>query len=511
MTQTSRAVTGWVLAAAIGLATVVVVGAQERPEGASQPAPVEQPPAAEPIFVGPVIDAGPVLRVGQDYTLRATDTIRDAAVIAGTATIEGRVEGDLVIILGSVTLANTAVIEGSLIVGGGGASVATGALVYGDVVVVGGAFEAPAGFMPGGQHIVIGPAAIGRRFEAVVPWITRGLLWGRPIVPDLRWVWTIVGIVFLVYLAISLIFDQPVRACADKLAERPLSALLAGLLTLLLAGPVFMILAVTLVGLAVVPFVLCALVIAGLVGRIGVARWIGMRILRLEHDGRLQSIALFLIGFAVITLAYLVPVLGLVMWLMVGVFGLGAATMAVGEAYGRENPRRVRAVRTPPPPTPEVDAPAGAATVTDADAPAVGPLRSATAPAASDLASFPRAAFLDRVGAFVLDIALTLFVMAMLDEGPDERFFLLFLVYRIAFWAWKGATVGGIICQLRVVRGDGAPLGFPDALVRGLASIFSVVVLGLGCLWVLKDQERQAWHDKIAGTYVVKVPRNWPL
>jgi uncharacterized RDD family membrane protein YckC len=36
-------------------------------------------------------------------------------------------------------------------------------------------------------------------------------------------------------------------------------------------------------------------------------------------------------------------------------------------------------------------------------------------------------------------------------------------------------------------------------------------VLGLGCLWILKDPERQAWHDKIAGTYVVKVPRNWPL
>ena len=35
--------------------------------------------------------------------------------------------------------------------------------------------------------------------------------------------------------------------------------------------------------------------------------------------------------------------------------------------------------------------------------------------------------------------------------------------------------------------------------------------LGLGCLWIIKDADRQAWHDKIAGTYVVKVPRNWPL
>jgi len=81
----------------------------------------------------------------------------------------------------------------------------------------------------------------------------------------------------------------------------------------------------------------------------------------------------------------------------------------------------------------------------------------------------------------------------------------------IGFWTWKGTTVGGIICQLRVVRTDGTPLRFVDALVRGLSSIFSLAVVGIGCLWILRDPERQAWHDKIAGTYVVKVPRNWPI
>ena len=91
------------------------------------------------------------------------------------------------------------------------------------------------------------------------------------------------------------------------------------------------------------------------------------------------------------------------------------------------------------------------------------------------------------------------------------QIFLLFLIYAIGFWAWKGATVGGIICQFRVVRVDGKPLTFSDALIRGLSSIFSFAALGLGCLWVLWDAERQAWHDKIAATYVVQVPKNWPL
>ena len=124
----------------------------------------------------------------------------------------------------------------------------------------------------------------------------------------------------------------------------------------------------------------------------------------------------------------------------------------------------------------------------------------------------PKALFRDRLAAFILDIILMIIVVNIFDSNdPFETFFLGLLVYHIGFWTWKQTTVGGIICQLRVTRVDGSPLSFADALVRGLASIFSLAVLGIGALWILKDPDNQAWHDKIAGTYVVKVPRNWPL
>jgi uncharacterized RDD family membrane protein YckC len=126
----------------------------------------------------------------------------------------------------------------------------------------------------------------------------------------------------------------------------------------------------------------------------------------------------------------------------------------------------------------------------------------------------PRATFLTRLGAFVLDVLLVAMTTRLLDLDFDRglgRLFLFLLVYHIAFWTWQGTTVGGIICQLRVIRTDGSPVRFVDALVRGLSSIFSFAVLGLGCLWILRDPERQAWHDRIAGTYVVEVPKGWPL
>src|SRR5207249_4383995 len=98
-----------------------------------------------------------VVRIGQDYTLKAGDVIGQAVVVYGAATIEGRVDRDVVVVFGKAQLASTAIIDGSLIVVGGSAGVTSGATIRQDLVVVGGAFDAPTEFMAGGQEVVIGP------------------------------------------------------------------------------------------------------------------------------------------------------------------------------------------------------------------------------------------------------------------------------------------------------------------------------------------------------------------
>jgi uncharacterized RDD family membrane protein YckC len=132
-------------------------------------------------------------------------------------------------------------------------------------------------------------------------------------------------------------------------------------------------------------------------------------------------------------------------------------------------------------------------------------------PPAGDLGLYPRATFLDRVAAFALDCVLVAIAGQILELRADGWFPLLLLLYHIAFWAWRGTTIGGIVVGLRVIRTQGTELRFIDALVRGLGSVFSIVALGIGCFWMLQDAERQMWHDKIAGTLVVKVPRHMVL
>ena len=67
------------------------------------------------------------------------------------------------------------------------------------------------------------------------------------------------------------------------------------------------------------------------------------------------------------------------------------------------------------------------------------------------------------------------------------------------------------VCNLKVVRLDGRPMDVGVALVRALGSIFSFLALGIGFFWAGWSSERQSWHDKIAGTTIVKVPKGIPL
>ena len=460
------------------------------------------------------------VRIGQDYVLRSGEYARDVVVAWGAARIDGNVSGDVHVVFGTLELGPSAIISGSLVVIGGTARFEQGATVRQNLLVVGGGIDSPPDFTPGRDHLVIGSTAILERAKAFVPWLTHGLLMGRPIVPQIPWVWIVVAVVFVTSLLLDLIFFPAVALCARALAARPLSTFLVGLLVLLLTGPVAIILAASVIGIAVVPFLLCAVAIAWTIGKIGVSVWIGASVTGDgAPDSRLRSAIAFAIGFAVICFLYMIPVLGFVVWGLVGVVGLGAATLAFLSAYRTENPLPVKpppapiydsgssgGTAPPPGPPPETGVPSYA---TFTAMPAAGPAAGA---GASGLVLFPHASFLDRACGFALDVALVLITNNALElthhEGP---LVMLLLAYHIVFWTWKGTTIGGIICQLRVTRIDGEPLRFIDSLVRGLSGMFSIAVLGLGCFWILRDPERQAWHDKIAGTYVVKVPRHYPV
>ena len=123
-----------------------------------------------------------------------------------------------------------------------------------------------------------------------------------------------------------------------------------------------------------------------------------------------------------------------------------------------------------------------------------------------DVATLPRAGFWIRMLALLIDLILVGVALSWVHHG-GSGFLLLLATYGAIMWKFKGTTVGGIVCDLKVVRIGGGPLDWGTAIVRALGCFLSLVIAGLGFIWIAVDREHQAWHDKIAGTVVVRVPK----
>jgi uncharacterized RDD family membrane protein YckC len=66
------------------------------------------------------------------------------------------------------------------------------------------------------------------------------------------------------------------------------------------------------------------------------------------------------------------------------------------------------------------------------------------------------------------------------------------------------ATLGKMLLDLKVVGSDLGPVSYGTAALREIVGkILSALVCSLGYIWAGFDARKQAWHDKIANTYVI--------
>jgi len=442
---------------------------------------------------------------------------KDVVVVFGNVTVDGVIEGDTVAVMGEIKVEPTGHICGDAVAIGDGVHVAKGGRIDGHI-----------------QDINIG--AFGIHVGWLRAWLVQCAFKFRPLAPQVGWVWAVAGVFFLLYVFTAAVFPNPVRVCVQELTERPTTTFLVGLLSKILIPLALFLLLATGIGVFVIPFVIAALVLGLIVGKAALLETLGLRIGQQFGLQALQKpLAALLLGAIIIALFYMVPVLGLLTFGVVSILGLGAVVRATFAGMRRESP--------PKPPKPAMAVPQPAMAMAGgsefssspvitgepadplASEPATPRSEPFTPPSASfaaphvmpEVIAFPRAGLWPRVAAGFLDGLLVMIVALFLgnlvsahDKGPS-LFFLMMLAYYSAMWTWKGTTVGGVVLGLKVAREDGQPLSFLVALVRSLAAAFSMVVAFLGFIWIAWDPEKQGWHDKIAGTVVLKVPRGRPL
>ena len=496
-----------------------------------------------------------VVLFGQNYTLKSNEVADAVVLFGGNADIQGDVSAAVVVFGGNLKLSGT--VEDAVVVFGGNVNLETNATVAGDVVNFGGDVRLAPGSKVAGDLVTLGGKAdisptatvsgdvqqsgfgnLGGHLPTwLTDWVTQCVFKLRPLSCSVPWVWWVAGAFFLLYLLTALALRRPVNACLKHLEETPVTSFLVGLLGKLLFPLILGLFAITGIGLLGVPFLLAALVIAVVIGKVALFECFGRQLGRwFKYEPLQRPLLAFFVGWLLITLLYLVPVLGLVTMVLTAMWGFGAALQAAFASSRREKPPQnptLLPVAPWPPTAPMMPQPlvAGApgeaagssfvgsvpplATPDPRPVPPPFPPPFAPAPAlaAPEALLFPRAGLLPRVASAFLDTVLVAIVggiSGLMNLGPLS-FMMITVAYYTAMWTWKGTTVGGIVCGLKVVRLDGQPVTWVVMLVRSLAAWFGVAVMFLGFLWIAWDPERQGWHDRIAGTVVVKLPRGTPL
>lgn len=96
---------------------------------------------------------------------------------------------------------------------------------------------------------------------------------------------------------------------------------------------------------------------------------------------------------------------------------------------------------------------------------------------------------------------------AELVPSPMDFFvqYLVPAVLVVVFWVMRNATPGKMLFHARIVDAQtGAAPSKRQLVLRYVGYYVSMLPLFLGFLWVGIDARKQGWHDKIAGTVVVR-------
>ncbi len=214
--------------------------------------------------------------VGQSLRIEADDVVDKAVAVGGSLTVLGHVRGDAVAVGGSVTVLPGARVEGNAVAIGGTVTVEEGARLDGDNVTLGG---------------------------EPVAWIIGALTPFRAYASYIGFAWTRSLLFFVIALLVALAFPDHVARVRTFLASRPGLSSLGGVALLLGFIPLCILLAVTIIGIPLIPVAVMLLIALLFFGITVLAMWLGERIPLLKENKTplravtLGGVALVLVSF----------------------------------------------------------------------------------------------------------------------------------------------------------------------------------------------------------------------
>jgi hypothetical protein len=207
--------------------------------------------------------------------------------------------------------------KGERVVVGGSLRVEANEVVT-KAVAIGGTVTVEEGARLGGSNVSLGAEPVGWMVGLLSP------LWASAFV--VGFAWTRALLLFVIVLLVALAFPARVTTVRTFLASRPGVSSLAGIALLLGFVPLCVLLAVTIIGIPLIPVAVMLLIAVFLFGITVSALWLGERIpLLQENKTSLKAVAL---GGAVLVVVSLIPWIGTAVIFLAALVAAGATLLS---------------------------------------------------------------------------------------------------------------------------------------------------------------------------------------
>jgi hypothetical protein len=244
-----------------------------------------------------------VVKIGSDVTIEEGTKVHNVLAIGGQVTVDGVVENNIVSLGGSVVLTRTAVVRGNVFALGGIIVRGRGAEVHGNVTEI--------------NADDISSAIANALSEEWEGW---------------SWIFAIVSVaiflgVLLLTILVVFLIPKPVRLIASAVREKPFKVTVWGLAGLVLVVPLAVLLAVSVVGIVLIPLEMAIVLCAVLIGFISASQLVGQKlfaILKRQDQSMMREtvwglIVLWLIGW--------IPYVGWMVKMCAVILGLGGVLL----------------------------------------------------------------------------------------------------------------------------------------------------------------------------------------
>lgn len=242
-----------------------------------------------------------IFKLVNDYQLKADDIITTLVMIAGDATIQGTVTGNILIIGGDVALAPGAQVKGMLKVIGGQI---TGNLESAKNSSVSNHWRT----LPAVANVLMHPHTV----------------WDIKKHRNFRLTTLKFALLLLTYLLIALVFPRPINAISSLLARRPIECILFSILMFVVIPAVFVVLILSIIGYPFLLLCICLLVPLALCGKAAIFFTLGSTLLA----GRLKPLAV-IFGFIPYFMATEIPHVDWIAFLTFNGIGISLCILAI--------------------------------------------------------------------------------------------------------------------------------------------------------------------------------------